>query len=135
MKHALVQPYKINERRILPKNLHPLAIILVLNFHKALKIYARSPQHYFKLPVKLIKCVSRAFTITLPDLYALYMSPPSPSSLMPKQQSLVLLETHQPAGIKESCCESGAKYDVSTPSYLVLAALRVQTQDPKRDLK
>ncbi|MFC2528711.1 MAG: hypothetical protein ACFNVQ_06505 [Campylobacter sp.] len=49
---------------------------------------------------------------------------------MPKQQ-----KAHQLADTKENCCESSAKYDVSTPSYLVLAALRVQTQDPKRDLK
>jgi len=41
----------------------------------------------------------------------------------------------QLAGIKESYCESGAKYDASAPSCLVLAALRAQTQDPKRDLK
>ena len=65
---------KINEHKILPKNLHPLAIILVLNFHKALKNYARSPQHYFKLPVKLIKRVKSRVHYTLPDLYALYMS-------------------------------------------------------------
>ena len=84
---------KINEHKILPKNLHPLTITLVLNFHKALKNYARSPQHYFKLPVKLIKRVKLRVHYTLPDLYALYMSPPSPSSLMPKQQSLVLLES------------------------------------------
>ena len=43
--------------KILPKNLHQLAITLVLNFHKALKNYAYPPQHYFKLSVKLIKRV------------------------------------------------------------------------------
>jgi hypothetical protein len=54
---------------------------------------------------------------------------------MSKQQSLVLLETHQPAGIKENYCESGAKYDISAPSCLVLSALSVQIPRSKKRFK
>jgi hypothetical protein len=48
---------------------------------------------------------------------------------MPKQQ-----KAHQLADTKENCCESGAKYDVSIPSYLVLAALRVQTHKIQKEI-
>ena len=46
-----------------------------------------------------------------------------------------LARKRQLTGIKENYCESGAKYDISAPSCLVLSALSVQSQDPKRDLK
>lgn len=90
----------------------------------------------FKLSAKLIKCVKSRVHYNATGLVCAVYEPAKPILInVSKQQSLVLLETHQPAGIKESCCESGAKYDTSTPSCLVLAALRVQAQDPKRDLK
>lgn len=136
MKYAFQYNHiKIDEHKILPKNLHPLTITPVLNFHKALKNYARSPQHYFKLPVKLIKRVKLRVHYTLPGLYMLSMRPPSSSSSMLKQHQSYCQKTCQLASIKENYCESGAKCDTSAPSCLVLATLRMQTQDPKRDLK
>jgi len=62
-------------------------------------------------------------------VYAVYAPAKLILSSMPKQQ-----KAHQLADTKENCCESGAKYDVSIPSYLVLAALRVQTHKIQKEI-